>query len=105
MEISQAMIGVSQENTQANHAKMYEIAKHLHENPEQKTEFAKDPEGFCFRFNGFVPVHGHHLHIADENNTLTPPEEEGVFGAEERTQWGRTEIRVGYKTTSLVDCA
>lgn len=105
MEITQAMVGISQDNTTANHAMMYEIAKHLHENPAQKVEFAKDPEGFCFRFNGFVPKHGHHLHIADEFNNLIPAEEEGVFGAEDRTQWGRTEIRVGYKTTALVDCA
>ena len=92
-----------------NHAnvdfdKMYEVAKHLHENPTEKNEFAKDPEGFVFRFNGLKVQDGHHLHVADENNTLVPAEEYGVFGAEERTKWGRTEIRVGYKTTALVEC-
>lgn len=85
--------------------KMYELAKHVHETPGALDEFSKDPEGFAFRFNGLVPQPGQHMHIADKFNNLYPAEEEGVFGEETRQVWGRTEIRVGYKTTALVVCA
>lgn len=84
--------------------KMHEIAKHIHENPADLSKFTADPEGFAYSFNGFRPQPGHHLHIADGQNNLFPAEEEGVFGADERGAWGRTEIRVGYKTTALVEC-
>lgn len=93
------------EHSKVDFQKMHEVAKHLHENPEMKEEFAKDPNGYVFKFNGLKVRDGHHLHVADENNNLFPPEEYGVFGAEERSEWGRVEVRVGYKTTSLVDCA
>lgn len=85
--------------------KMYELAKHLHESTDAREAFAKDPEGFAFRFNGYRPQDGHHLHMADEHNNMIPAEDHGVFGSDERPMWGRTEIRVGYKTTALVECA
>lgn len=84
--------------------KMHEIAKHLHDNPEALGSFAADPEAFVFKFNGYRVQPGCHLHVADENNNLIPAEEHGTFGAEQRAKWGRMEIRVGYKTTALVEC-
>ncbi len=84
--------------------KMHAIAKHIHENPDQISTFSADPEGFAFRFNGYKVQEGHHLHIADAQNTLIPAETYGVFGSEDRPLWGRSEVRVGYKTTSLVEC-
>lgn len=84
--------------------KMYAIAKHLHENPAEKDVFATDPEGYAFRFNGYKVQDGGHLHVSDANNNLIPAEDYGVFGSEETVQWGRSEIRVGYKTTALVEC-
>jgi len=95
---------IAVEHSAADFAKMHEIAKHLHENPAEKHEFAKNPNAWVFRFNGFEVPEGHHLHVSDENNSLIPAEEYGVFGADERPMWGRSEIRVGYKTTSLVEC-
>ena len=88
-----------------DYQKMHEVAKHIHDNPADLNEFVKDPEGFVFRFNGLTVPEGHHLHIADAQNNLYPPEEEGIFGSDDRTKWGRNEIRVGYKTVSLVECA
>lgn len=85
-------------------AKMHAIAKHLHENPTQKAEFAKAPEQWAYEFNGYAVQPGHHLHVSDENNALIPAETYGVFGATDRPLWGRSEIRVGYKTTALVEC-
>ncbi len=104
MQISNQLQRGAVEHAHVDFEKMYDVAKHLHENPDVRDEFAKDPEAYVFRFNGLKVQDGHHLHVADENNNLFPPEEYGVFGAEERTAWGRSEIRVGYKTTSLVDC-
>lgn len=85
--------------------KMHAIARYIHENPLAVADFAEDPEGFAFRFNGYKVQDGHHLHIADAENNLIPAEKYGIFGSDERIQWGRSEIRVGYKTTSLVECA
>ena len=96
---------IAVEHAAVDFDKMYDIARHLHENPGARADFAEDPTNWVYRFNGLKVQDGHHLHIADENNTLIPAEEYGVFGADDRTRWGRSEIRVGYKTTSLVDCA
>lgn len=85
-------------------AKMREIAKVVYEDPTKITEFERDPMGFAKAVNGFEPPVGFHLHLADADNNLVPPEEDGIFGAETRATWDRLEFRVGYKTVSLVAC-
>lgn len=92
------------EHAAVDFEKMHAIAKHLHETPGAVDEFCKDPEGYAFRFNGYAVQEGHHLHVADAENNLLPAEKYGVFGSEDRPMWGRSEIRVGYKTTALVEC-
>ena len=90
--------------TESDYVKMQEIAKAVYENPSLLSKFEQDPEKAAFEINGFVPPKGAHIHIADAQNKLYPSEEEGKFGAEDRPAWARTEIRVGYKTFSLVGC-
>lgn len=85
-------------------AKMREIAKVVYDDPSKIAEFERDPMGFAKAVNGFEPPAGFHLHLADANNNLVPPEEDGIFGAESRPTWDRLEFRVGYKTVSLVAC-
>jgi hypothetical protein len=85
-------------------AKMREIAKVVYENPSKIAEFERDPMSFAKSVNGFEPPEGFHLHLADANNNLVPPEEDGIFGSDERPTWDRLEFRVGYKTVSLVAC-
>ncbi len=84
-------------------AKMREIAKEIHDNPELLADFERDPEAFALA-RGFKVPEGLHIHVADENNTLIPPEEAGVFGDASRDAWARIETRAGYKTVSLVAC-
>lgn len=85
-------------------AKMREIAKAVYDDPSRIAEFERDPLGFARKVNGFEPPAGFHLHLADADNNLVPPEEDGIFGAETRPAWDRLEFRVGYKTVSLVAC-
>ena len=88
----------------ANIRKMREIAKAVYENPALLLDFERDPNGTAERINGFMTPEGLHIHIADATNRFYPAEDDGVFGAEERDGWERLEIRVGYKTFSLVGC-
>lgn len=104
MQFETALKNAAVRHSNADFEKMHAIAKHIHENPSEVSVFAQDPEAFAFRFNGYRVQDGHHLHIADENNNLIPAETYGVFGSDERSKWGRSEIRVGYKTTALVEC-
>lgn len=104
MQFAETLKAHATAHAQVDFEKMHAIARHLHENPDSKAAFASDPEGFAFRFNGYQVQPGGHLHVADENNTLIPAETYGVFGSDERPLWGRSEIRVGYKTTALVEC-
>lgn len=83
---------------------MREIAKVIHEDPSRIAEFERDPEAFARGVNGFEPPAGFHLHVADSANNLYPPEDAGIFGAEDRANWARLEFRAGYKTFSLVAC-
>ncbi|MCA0424925.1 MAG: hypothetical protein LCH61_16695 [Proteobacteria bacterium] len=104
MQFESTLRDAAVRHSHADFAKMHAIARHLHDNPAEKDVFAQDPEGFAFRFNGYRVQDGHHLHVADEHNNLIPAETYGVFGSDDRPQWGRSEIRVGYKTTALVEC-
>lgn len=104
MQFATEMKSAAMSHAHVDFEKMHAIAKHIHENPAEVAEFSKDPEGYAFRFNGYKVQDGGHLHIADENNTLIPAETYGVFGSDDRPRWGRSEIRVGYKTTALVEC-
>jgi hypothetical protein len=104
MQFQTALKAGATAHANVDFGKMHAIAKHLHENPAEKSAFARDPEGYAFRFNGYQVQEGGHLHVSDENNNLIPAEEYGVFGSDEREEWGRSEIRVGYKTTALVEC-
>lgn len=88
----------------AHMAKMREVAKAVYEDRSLLADFERDPEGTANRINGFVVPEGYHIHIADSENRLYPPEEPGIFGAEERDAWDRIEFRVGYKTFSFVEC-
>jgi hypothetical protein len=84
--------------------KMREIARVVYDDPSRIAEFERDPMAFAKSVNGFEPPAGFHLHLADADNKLVPPEEDGIFGAETRPSWDRLEFRVGYKTVSLVAC-
>jgi hypothetical protein len=88
----------------ANVRKMREIAKAVYDNPALLLEFERDPSGTAERINGFMTPEGFHIHIADSSNRFYPPEEDGVFGADDHDRWERLEIRVGYRTFSLVGC-
>jgi hypothetical protein len=89
----------------ADYAKMREIAKAVYENPSLLADFERDPAEAARKINGFEIPAGFHIHIADSENRLYPPEEPGIFGAEGRDRWDRVEMRAGYKTFSLVGCA
>ncbi len=88
----------------ANIRKMREIAKAVYDNPALLSEFERDPNGTAEKINGFVTPQGFHIHLADDANRFYPAEEAGVFGSEERDGWERLEIRVGYRTFSVVGC-
>lgn len=88
----------------ANHQKMREIAKAVYDDPVLLLDFERDPNGTAAKINGFVTPEGLHIHIADSENRFYPAEDVGMFGSEERDGWERLEIRIGYKTFSLVGC-
>lgn len=80
----------------ANYDRMEALAKALHEAPELRERFAKDPIATARDINGFETPEGFGIHYTDDSNTMVPPETQGAYTRD------RLEIRVAHKTIAIV---